>query len=104
MKLMRHDSFFLGYVCISRQRHSTTQNVFSLLVLFLQRLKEDIISAAKMRSSAKSKYYVFIRHTHTHKRKKERGVNREALTFVEIIISKKQFVNKTSLLSDHFVS
>lgn len=52
----------------------------------------------------KSKYYVFIRHTHTHKRKKGRGVNGEALTFVEIIISKKQFVNKASLLSDHFVS
>ena len=48
---------------------------------------------------------MFSLGTHTHtKEKKERGVNREALTFVEIIISKKQFVNKTSLLSDHFVS
>lgn len=82
------------------------QRKMSLVYLFyfLQRLKEDIISAAERRSSVKSKYYVFIRHTHTHtKEKKERGVNREALTFVEIIISKKQFVNKTSLLSDHFV-
>lgn len=74
------------------------------LFYFLQRLKEDIISAAERCSSVKSKYYVFIGHTHTHTRKKERVVNREALTFVEIIISKKHFVNKTSLLSDHFVS
>ena len=48
------------------------QRKMSLVYLFyfLQRLKEDIISAAERRSSVKYKYYVFIRHTHTHKRKK----------------------------------
>lgn len=42
------------------------------LFYFLQRLKEDIISAAERCSSVKSKYYVFIRHTHTHTQEKRK--------------------------------
>ena len=51
------------------------QRKMSLVYLFyfLQRLKEDIISAAERRSSVKSKYYVFIRHTHTQKKKGKRS-------------------------------
>ena len=50
------------------------QRKMSLVYLFyfLQRLKEDIISAAERRSTVKSKYYVFIKHTHTHTKEKRK--------------------------------